>query len=177
MNRAEQLAELEELRRRGVLNDCEFCRVQAALLDVPFTPCDLQLSQQLDQKLAEVKYYNQLAHMDAAWEEESQQYLVSMGEGDKQIPTARAGITSVVIGCLIGAFLATVAISALTADVGPDRGPEAVSKVLLSLLCPVCIPLLLIGQGLYWFFRARAYRRAYERYCDRRESLTPEQFR
>jgi hypothetical protein len=177
MNRADQLAELEELRRRGVLNECEFCRVQAALLDVPFTPCDLQLSQELDEKLAEAKYYNELARMDAAWEKESKQYLVSMGEGGKQIPTTRDGITALVIGGLIAAFIVLVGIPALIANLGPERAPEAVAKVLLPSLCPACVILLMIAQGLYWLSRARAYQRAHERYRNRRESLTPEQFR
>lgn len=111
MSIADELAKLEELRRRGTINDAEFAQAKAALLrggagGLP----DAATGRRLEL----LEHQNRLAQLDREWETERQQYLVKDRYGHAHVPTRGGsmggGLVLVGFGTLwtIGAFIMAV---------------------------------------------------------------------
>jgi hypothetical protein len=165
MSLVDELAKLEELRRRGALSEDEFTRAKAALLSGASPGAEQPLGEHLADQLAEVRYQNELAQIDREWENERQQYLIYGRYGTAQVPSAGMGIATAVIGGIFGVFWTIMAFSITSS--GPDVGPFAIAKVIFPLFGVVFI-VAAIGFGIYTYSRAQKYREAFQAYQERR---------
>ncbi len=174
MSLADDLQKLEELHRNGSLNAAEFAQAKAALLTGSQAPTDGQLGQHLSEQLADVRYQNELAQLDRAWQIEQQRYLIADRYGRRLVPTPGMGIGGAVIGGVFGVFW-TIMAFAITGS-APDVGPFSVAKVIFPLI-GVLFTGAAIGYGIYCYNRAQQYQRAFQAYQTRREAVRSNQFR
>jgi hypothetical protein len=171
MSLVDELAKLEELRRRGALSDAEFTQAKAALLAGAPAASGQQLGEHLADQLAEVKHQNELAQIDREWEIERQQYLIRNRMGMAQVPTAGMGIGMAVVGGVFGVFWTIMAV-AITGS-APDIGPLPIIKVVFPLF-GVVFTLAAVGFGVYAYSRAQKYQEAFAAYQARRARVKPE---
>jgi hypothetical protein len=171
MSLVDELAKLEELRRRGALSDAEFTKAKAALLGGAPAGSGQELGEHLADHLAEVRYQNELAQIDRAWEVERQQYLLRGRYGMAMVPTAGVGIGMAVVGGLFGVFWTVMALS-ITGS-APNFGPFAVARVVFPLF-GVVFTAAAVGYGTYAYARAKKYQEAFAAYQARRERVKPE---
>src|SRR5687768_11739867 len=102
MSIADELSKLEDLRRRGVLNESEFEKAKAAVLAGGAAPAgDAPVVEHLSAQLAEVRYQNELARLDREWEIDREQYMITTKYGRRHVPTPGGSIAGAVI---IGVF-------------------------------------------------------------------------
>jgi hypothetical protein len=170
MSIVDELAKLDDLRRRGALNEAEFAQAKAALLNAPPTSSEGSLGQHLSDQLAEVKHQNELAQVDRAWEIERQQYLIPGNYGRRLVPTTGMGIAIAVVGGIFGVFWTVMAI-AITGS-APNDGPFEVAKVIFPIF-GVVFTTAAIGFGCYVYTRAQKYQQAFAAYRARREPIRP----
>jgi hypothetical protein len=171
MSLVDDLAKLEELRRRGALSESEFTKAKAELLNGAPASSEPGLVEHLANQLAEVQYQNELAQIDREWQIERQQYLIRGQYGTAQVPTSGMGIGTAVVGGLFGAFWTIMAIS-ITAG-APDFGGFSVAKVFFPLF-GVVFTGGAIGYGMYCYAKAQKYQEAFAAYQARRAGAKPE---
>lgn len=171
MSLVDELAKLEELRRRGALSESEFAQAKAALLSGAPGGSDQQLGQHLADQLAEVKYQNELAQIDRAWEMERQQYLIRGQHGTTHVPTAGMGIGTAIFGSVFGIFWTIMAVSITSG--GPDFGGFSAVKAFFPLF-GIVFTVAAIGYGMYAYSRAQKYQDAFAAYQARRARVRPE---
>lgn len=169
MSLADELHKLEALRRAGALTDAEFAQAKALLLSGQPAP-----GQHLTDQLAEMQYQNDLARIDRDWANERESYYVTGRYGQRNLPSAGAGIATAVIGGGFGAFWTFTAYS--MSQAGPRIG-NGISPGDFMPLFGVMLTLAAIGYGIYLYSRAHAYEQALAAYHARRArvELGPEQ--
>src|SRR5262249_55465495 len=106
MSLADDLAKLDELRRNGALNDAEFEKAKATLLEGSPLPTEDAAA-----GLAELRKQNELARIDREWEKEQQQYLLRNRYGYRQMPTTALGAAMAIVGGGFGFLWAFLAMS------------------------------------------------------------------
>jgi len=164
MSIADELSKLEELHRNGTLNEAEFAKAKAMLLNSP-APQE-PLVQHLAQQQAEIHHQNELARIDREWEMQRQQYYVTTRYGVRQLPTTGMGLGIAIVGGAFGIFWTIMAI-AITGG-APDVGPFSVAKVIFPLF-GILFTGAAIVFGIYCKVRAKKYQEAYEVYQRRRQ--------
>lgn len=172
MSLVDELAKLEELRRRGALSESEFTQAKAALLNGAPASSEPEMGGHLAHQLAEVRYQNELAQIDREWQIERQQYLIRGQYGTAQVPTTGMGIGTAVVGGVFGVFWTIMAIS-ITGG-APDFGGFSVVKVFFPLF-GVVFTGAAIGYGMYAYSRTQKYEEAFAAYKARRARVKPEQ--
>ncbi len=171
MSLVEELAKLDELRRRGALTDAEFTKAKAALLGAaPAGPAG-ELGEHLADQLAEVRYQNELAQLDREWQNERQQYLIRGRYGVAQVPTPGMGIGMAVVVGMFGMFWTILAVS-LTSG-GPNDGVFAIAKVIFPLF-GVLFTVAGIAVGVNAYSKGQKYQEAYAAYTARRAQVKRE---
>lgn len=168
MGLADELAKLEELRRRGVLSEMEFARAKEAILNGAGSGSDPSVGQVMSEQLSDLRYQNELARIDREWEAERERYMITSRYGVRQLPTPGMGTVMAVVGGIFG-MLWTVFAFALTSS-APDVGPFPVVKVVFPLF-GVVFTIGAIATGLYARSRAIQYQQAYEAYLARRADM------
>jgi hypothetical protein len=164
MSIADELSKLEELHRNGTLNEVEFAKAKALLLNGPAPQESLVLAQQQ----AEIHHQNELARIDREWEMQRQQYLITTRYGMRQLPTTGMGTGTAIIGGAFGVFWTIMAI-AITGG-APNDGPFVIAKVIFPLF-----GILFTGGaivfGINCNLKAKKYQEAYEAYQRRRQQV------
>jgi len=127
MSIVDELEKLEDLRRRGVLDDDEFAKAKAALLDGTPDASEQPLREHLADQLAEVKQQNELAQLDREWEIERQQYLIADRWGRRYVPTPGIAIAVAVFGGVFGLIWTIMAVAITNG--APDVGAFSIAKV------------------------------------------------
>src|SRR5262245_60186015 len=152
MSIADELQKLEQLRRSGALSDAEYAQAKAAVLAGTGSPGQQALGDHLSDQLAEVRYQNELARLDRAWEMEREKYMLTDRDGGRQLPTPGLGIGMAVVGGIFGVIWTVFAMS-ITSD-APDFGGFSMVKVLFPLF-GVLFTLGAIGYGIYCMVRGQ----------------------
>jgi hypothetical protein len=171
MSIADELEKLEDLRRRGVLDEAEFARAKAALLDQTPAQEEQPLREHLADQLAEVKHQNELAQVDREWEIERQQYMIADRWGRRHVPTPGMGIAVAVIGGAFGLIWTIMAV-AITGS-GPDVGAFSIARWAFPLFGIIFVAAA-ISFGVYSHSRAQKYQQAFEAYKARRARVRPQ---
>jgi hypothetical protein len=169
MNLADELAKLNELHFSGVLNDAEFEKAKAALLNPT-----LATPEPVQEQLTQVRYQNELARIDREWENERLKYLVRNRYGIRQVPTAGIGIAAAVVGGVFGTLWTIMAI-AITGS-APNMGPFSIVKIIFPLF-GVCFIVFGIAMGIYVYRRTQQYQERFQAYQARRQSVRSDDFR
>jgi hypothetical protein len=172
MSLVDELTKLDELRRSGALNDAEFAKAKAALLDEAPAGHGRQIGEHLANQLAEVKYQNELAQIDREWEIERRQYLIQGQDGIAHEPTAGMGL-GMAIGVGVFGVIWTIFAASLTSG-GPDEGPFSVAKVIFPLF-GVVFTVMAIAFGIHTYSRAQKYQAAFAAYKAKRARVQLEQ--
>lgn len=172
MSLADELAKLDDLRRRGALTEAEFEAAKATLLNQGAAP---EVSGQLADTLDEVRFQNELARLDREWEAEREQYMVVSRYGQRYPPNATGAVVGGVIAVVFGVVWLTIASGMAFFATGfmardANAGP--------FLFFPWCFPafgVLFIGFGIYiaasTYSRAQRYQDALDAYQRRRQHL------
>jgi hypothetical protein len=179
MSLADELAKLEELRRKGALSDAEFAAAKAKLLEAPAAPAappEPQLAGHLAAQLEEVKFQNELAQLDREWEIEREKYMVADRYGRRHIPTtagsAFGGFLVVGFGIIwtVIAFIMAVSGSEFLSN-HPMASP---AEAMIPWAFP-CFGVLFIIVGAVMSVnahsKAQEYERAHAAYQRRRREL------
>ena len=179
MSIADELAKLEELRRRGVLSDSEFAQAKATLLSSPAPSPERQLGDHMAAQLEEVRFQNELARIDREWEIEREQYMVTDRYGRRQVPTTGGstfvGFAVVGFGVIwtVAAFIMANNGSQFLAN-HPMASP---GESLFPWLFP-CFGIMFViagvAMGITAHSKAQRYEQAYRAYQRRRADLLSE---
>jgi hypothetical protein len=173
MSLVDELAKLEELRRRGALSESEFAQAKAALLHGAPASSEPGLVGHLAHQVAELQYQNQLAQIDREWQIERLRFdLYPRQYGTPRVPTAGMGIATAIVGGLFGVFWTIMSI-AITSG-APDSGAVFAAKVFYPLF-GVVFTGGAIGVGMYYYAKAQKYQEALAAYQARRARAKPEQ--
>jgi hypothetical protein len=174
MSIADELSKLEELHRNGTLNEAEFAKAKAMLLNSPAPSTQEPLVQHLAQQQAEIHHQNELARIDREWEMQRQQYYVTTRYGIRQLPTTGMGTGTAIIGGAFGVFWTIMAI-AITGG-APNDGPFVIAKVVFPLF-----GILFTGGAIVFGIncnaKAKKYQEAYEAYQRRRQQVRQQDHR
>src|SRR5262249_1196189 len=162
MSLADDLAKLDELRRNGALNDAEFEKAKATLLEGSPLPTEDAAA-----GLAELRKQNELARIDREWEKEQQQYLLRNRYGYRQMPTTALGAAMAIVGGGFGLLWTFLAMSLMSSV---PAGPLTVPRVIFPLF-GVLFTLFSIGYGVYAYRRAQLYQERYRAYRARRQRV------
>jgi hypothetical protein len=160
MNLVEELRKLQSLHFDGALSDDEFAKAKARLLEgVP--PADRPSDSELARQLEDIKIEHALLRLDREWEQESQTYLISDGEGRRHLPTRAGGLVMAVMAVGFGLVWTVSTMSMPHFGGGWDFFP--------------CFGVLFILLGLAFSFhsfsRAEAYEKAEAEYRRKRAEL------
>ena len=168
MSLADELQKLDELRRRGALNDAEFERAKAALLNGG-ADFEQPLVQRLSDQLSETRYQNDLSQIDREWEIERETYLIPDKYGRRHVPSVGMSVGIAAFGGVFG-VLWTIMAFAIT-NSAPDFGPFSIMRIVFPLFGLVFIGAA-IGFGAYSYSRAQKYNAAFFAYQTRRAQAT-----
>jgi hypothetical protein len=164
MSLVDDLAKLEELRRKGALSEAEFTNAKGKLLSGA-PDGGPQLGEHLADQLAEVRHQNELAQIDREWEIERQQYLIRSKYGIAHVPSVGMGIGTAVFGGAFGLFWTIMATA--TTWAAPDVGPFSIAKIVFPLFGIIFI-VAAISYGAYCVSKAKKYQEAFDAYKARR---------
>ncbi|HEY0604150.1 MAG TPA: SHOCT domain-containing protein [Herpetosiphonaceae bacterium] len=149
MSIAEEIEKLQALHDQGALTDDEFAQAKAALLD---QLSDGQSASDVDELSKEVQYLRmqkEIDRLNLKWEQERQGYKNWDPRGRSRVST--------ILGFVIG-------IPSIISGVSQSDG---LSYVLSGLLL---VSLGLMG-GIHWFNKVSAYKKAEQRYQERRREI------
>ncbi len=173
MGIADELSKLEDLRRRGVLNEAEFQQAKAAVLAGGAAPAgEPSTAEHLSEQLAEVRYQNELARIDREWEIEREQYMITGRNGQRQIPTPGMSLVMAFVVGIFGIGWTIMAFS-ITSGAPKESGFEAFSCIFP--LFGVLFTCVGIGVGINAYTKAQKYQEALAAYQQRRRQVRPEQ--
>ena len=156
MSISEELRELDELRRSGVLTSEEFDLAKQKVLRESNVVIN-------SDQLGEIKNQNEVAQLDREWELERENYMVAGRRGQRQIP---GKISSIFGGIMIVGFGIFWTIMASTTSGPAGRGGSS-----LFPLFGVLFIIFGIGMSIYSFVKADKYVEAQEQYRQRRSQL------
>jgi hypothetical protein len=113
---------------------------------------------------------DRLARIDREWERERQGYLIKDRTGVRQVPTTGLAIGVAVGGGVLGAFVIALALGNFGA---PTFTPISASGLLVLL--GVAFILVAGSFGIYCYWRALAYEKAFADYQARRNRILGEE--
>jgi hypothetical protein len=176
MSIADELSKLEDLRRRGVLNDAEFEKAKAAVLAGGAAAAgDAPVVEHLSAQLAEVRYQNELARLDREWEIEREQYMISGRYGRRHIPTPGASLAGAAVVGVFGVLWTILAFTMMSGFGGPEGSPFGIVSCIFPLF-GVMFTVFGVWMGIHAHGKAQKYQEALAAYQRRRAQVRPEQF-
>lgn len=159
MSIADELSKLQDLYRKGALNEEEYAAAKAAVINGD-SPSSGAPDPAMHAHLEEIQFQNEVARLDREWELERENYMVAGRYGGRHIPNAGLSILG---GVFVGAFgiFWTIMASSMGAPV-------------FFPIFGVLFVLFGIGMSIYSVTKATGYQAAHEQYRARRARLLGE---